>query len=91
MRDNIYRRTLEMAEYVISTGSTVRATAEKFGLSKSTVHKDLVRRLWQIDAEKYARVRQILDKNLRERHIRGGLATKIKYKRRKKGHLSSNT
>lgn len=77
--DEIMLRVAETAEYVASTGATVRAAAEKFGISKSTVHKDLSERLKSIDGELYARVAEILQQNRAERHIRGGMATKKKY------------
>lgn len=84
MRIGIIERTEKMADYVIRTGDTVRATAEKFGISKSTVHKDLSERLQHIDKQKYKLVRAVLDKNLSERHIRGGISTKMKYRLKKK-------
>ena len=79
MKDYIEERVLELAHYIIESRSTVRATARKFGTSKSTVHKDLTDRLPEIDKELYDRVHSILDTNKAERHIRGGLATKEKY------------
>jgi len=68
--------------YMIETGATVRATAQRFGISKSTVHKQLTQRLRQCNYTLYLQVRQVLDKNKSERHIRGGMATKRKYERR---------
>jgi putative DeoR family transcriptional regulator (stage III sporulation protein D) len=65
---------------MIETGATVRAAAKKFGISKSTVHKDLTCRLQQYNLGLYQQVRQILEHNKNERHIRGGIATRIKYK-----------
>lgn len=79
MTDTIGERACELAEYIIATGATVRTAARKFGISKSTVHKDLTSRLPGINPGLYARVRVILDRNKEERHIRGGLATKQKY------------
>lgn len=79
MKDTIGERACELAEYIIATGATVRAAARKFGISKSTVHKDLTTRLPRTNPGLYSRVRVILDKNKEERHIRGGLATKRKY------------
>ena len=73
-------RTIEVAEYISKTGKTVRDAAKHFGLSKSTVHKDMTSRLPDIDASLYEDVRKILDINKAERHMRGGLATKEKYK-----------
>ncbi len=90
MRANIIGRTLELADYVIATGDTVRSAAEKFGISKSTVHKDLSDRLFYIDRAKYAKVRSVLDKNLSERHIRGGIATKRKYRLKKQRARTEN-
>lgn len=75
----IEKRVLETAEYMIETKSTVRQTAKKFGVSKSTVHKDVTARLLSINPEMAANVRKVLDINKQERHIRGGLATKEKY------------
>ena len=79
MEDNIDKRACDLAVYLIETGGTVRAAAKQFRISKSTVHKDLTQRL-QHHPELYAQVRQILDKNKQERHIRGGMATRRKYK-----------
>ncbi len=73
-------RARSLALYIIETGSTVRAAARRFGVSKSTVHKDLAERLYVIDRALYEQARQILDKNKAERHIRGGEATRRKYK-----------
>ncbi len=72
-------RILAEAEYIVSTSSTVRAAAEHFSISKSTVHKDVTERLRGIDKTLFKQVRAVLDKNLSERHIRGGMATKNKY------------
>lgn len=79
MTDTIEKRACALAVYMIETGATVRAAARHFGISKSTVHKDLSCRLKQINGELYIQVRQILDINKQERHIRGGMATKRKY------------
>lgn len=76
----IAERAVREAEHIIGTGATVRACANYFGISKSTVHKDVSERLKDVDAALYAGVRQVLDKNLSERHIRGGLATRDKYR-----------
>lgn len=81
MADNIEKRACELAVYMIETGATVRAAARHFGISKSTVHKDLSQRLPQYNKHLYAQVRQVLDENKRERHIRGGMATKRKYQK----------
>lgn len=79
MIDTIEQRACELAVYIIETGATVRAAAHKFGISKSTVHKDLQNRLPKCNKILYTQVRSVLDQNKRERHIRGGLATKKKY------------
>lgn len=76
---DIHMRILVEAEYIVKTNSTVRATAKHFGISKSTVHKDVTERLLTIDKELHEEVRKVLDVNLAERHIRGGMATKSKY------------
>jgi len=69
-----------LAVYMIETGATVRAAARHFGISKSTVHKDLQQRLPQYNRSLYEKVRQVLDINKQQRHIRGGIATRKKYK-----------
>ena len=69
-----------LAEYIIDTGATVRATAKVFRISKSTVHKDVTERLFNTNRELYYKVDKVLQKNKSERHIRGGLATRKKYK-----------
>jgi putative DeoR family transcriptional regulator (stage III sporulation protein D) len=79
LKDYIEERAVELAEYIIDTRATVRQTAKKFGISKSTVHKDITERLLQINPSLAARTREILDVNKSERHIRGGLATREKY------------
>ena len=80
MTDTIEKRACEAAVYMIETGATVRAAAGQFGISKSTVHKDLTQRLQEIDGLLYDQVRTVLDRNKEERHIRGGMATRRKYK-----------
>ncbi len=79
MDDFIEKRSCDLAVYMIETGATVRATAQHFGISKSTVHKDLTHRLRQYNHGLYLQVREILDRNKQERHIRGGMATRKKY------------
>lgn len=74
------QRAKEFAHYIIDNNATVRKTAGQFKISKSTVHKDVSYRLKTIDYELYKKVKAVLDKNLEERHIRGGIATKNKYK-----------
>lgn len=81
MSDTIEERACALAVYMIETGATVRFTAKHFGISKSTVHKDLSQRLPQYNKLLYEQVRQVLDLNKQERHIRGGLATQRKYKK----------
>lgn len=80
MTDTIERRACELAVYIIESGATVRAAADRFGISKSTVHKDLQQRLPQCNKALYLQVRQVLDLNKAQRHIRGGIATREKYK-----------
>ena len=72
-------RSIELAEYLIAKKATVRSTAKKFGVSKSTVHKDVTERLKKINPQLYKQVAEVLKINKEERHIRGGLATKKKY------------
>lgn len=79
MRDNIEERACELAVYILETRSTVRAAAKRFGISKSTVHKDISERLPLYNRALYLQVKEILEQNKAERHIRGGLATKRKY------------
>ncbi len=74
-------RAVILAEYIVENKATVRATAKKFCISKSTVHKDVAERLKKINPSLYANVKEVLDQNKAERHIRGGLATKRKYKK----------
>ena len=83
MQDSsITQRVLQEAHYIAYTGATVRQTARVFLYSKSTVHKDVSYRLKHIDKELYAKVKIVLERNLAERHIRGGEATKRKYQQR---------
>lgn len=77
---NIEERAKELAVYIIENKATVRAAAARFGISKSTVHKDLTERLQRVNPGLYTEVRKLLDLNKAERHIRGGLATRRKYK-----------
>ena len=81
MKGNMEERAAALAQYIIESGATVRAAAEKFGLSKSTVHKDLVDRLPLYQPGLYRQVKEVLERNKAQRHIRGGAATKRKYKR----------
>ena len=79
MREYIEKRAIELGECVIKTKETVRKLAERFGISKSTVHYDLSKRLKRIDYELYLEVKKVLDFNFCERHVRGGESTKRKY------------
>lgn len=79
MKDYIEVRAVEIAEYIVEYNATVRQTAKKFGVSKSTVHKDVTERLIQVNPSLAHAARKVLDVNKSERHIRGGLATKEKY------------
>jgi putative DeoR family transcriptional regulator (stage III sporulation protein D) len=81
---DIDERVKLTAVYIIETGVTVRAAAKKFGVSKSTVHKDITVRLKSINLSLYEQVNEILQRNKNERHIRGGNATRIKYLEQKK-------
>ena len=83
MDSTIEQRACELAVYMIETGATVRNCAKHFGISKSTVHKDLSQRLRQCNKSLYLQARKILDQNKAERHIRGGLATREKYLKNK--------
>lgn len=79
MEDTIDERATQLALYIIETGETVRSAAKRFGISKSTVHKDLSQRLPHINRSLYIQVRSVLDRNKAQRHIRGGIATQRKY------------
>ena len=79
MKDYIEERVLELAKYILDTKATVRAAAVKFRVSKSTVHKDVTERLAEINPALAHQVKQVLDGNKAERHIRGGLAPREKY------------
>ena len=81
MPDTMEERACLLAVYMIETGATVRMAAQHFGISKSTVHKDLCQRLPQYNKRLYRQVRQVLEVNKQERHIRGGMATQRKYKK----------
>ena len=80
MLNTIEERACELAVYMIETGATVRAAAQHFGISKSTVHKDLQQRLPQYNRLLYEQVRRVLNRNKEQRHIRGGMATRRKFK-----------
>ena len=81
LKDYIHARVLQLADYIIENEATVRAAAAAFCVSKSTVHKDMRCRLKYVDPDKYDQVAQVLQYNLSERHIRGGIATKEKYRK----------
>lgn len=78
-KNSIDERAVMLAEYIIDSKDTVRGAAKKFGISKSTVHKDVSERLLRINQALAKEVREVLDENKAERHIRGGMATKLKY------------
>ena len=80
MKGNIEERACELAIYIIENRATVRAAAQKFGISKSTVHKDLSERLPLYNRSLYLQVKAVLDENKAQRHIRGGIATRKKYR-----------
>lgn len=80
MRDTVPERAVLLGEYILDTGATVRATAKVFKISKSTVHKDVTERLSYDNPQLYREVKAVLEKNKKERHIRGGMATRKKYK-----------
>ncbi len=80
MKDYIEERVLEVAKYIIDSKSTIRKTAKLFGVSKSTIHKDITERLPKINPQIAGAAKEILEFNKAERHIRGGRATKMKYK-----------
>ena len=80
MANTIEQRACELAVYMIESGATVRTAAKHFGISKSTVHKDLSQRLPKYNKRLYEQVRKVLDENKAQRHIRGGLATREKYR-----------
>lgn len=81
MKGNVEERAIVLGEYIANTNATVRLAAQKYNISKSTVHKDVSERLKSINPTLYSKVRKVLQKNKEERHIRGGIATKEKYKK----------
>ncbi|MDO5409087.1 MAG: sporulation transcriptional regulator SpoIIID [Lachnospiraceae bacterium] len=87
MKDYIEERSVDIGNYIVENGATVRQTAAKFKISKSTVHKDVTVRLSEVDPPLASRVRSVLNLNKSERHIRGGMATKAKYLRIKNSFL----
>lgn len=84
MRESVEERAVVLGKYIVDTGATVRVCAKKYGVSKSTVHKDVSDRLKFLDEDLYSKVKDVLQINKSERHIRGGLATKRKYLNKKK-------
>lgn len=80
MKQAVEERAIELGEYIIESRATVRRTAKKFGISKSTVHKDVSQRLQNLNPSLYNEVKEVLEYNKAERHLRGGLATKNKYR-----------
>ncbi len=80
MKGAVEDRAVELGEYILENKATVRAAAKKFHISKSTVHKDVSERLRQVNPQLYGQVRSILEVNKAQRHIRGGMATRRKYK-----------
>lgn len=80
MKETVEDRAVELGEYIVQNQTTVRAAAQVFGISKSTVHMDVAKRLERINPSLYQSVREVLDVNKAQRHIRGGLATREKYK-----------
>ena len=79
MQEYIEKRVMDICDYILKTNATVRQTATEFGVSKSTVHKDMRERLPEISKEHFEQVKKILENNKAERHLRGGEATKQKY------------
>lgn len=80
MKGNMEERAVKLAQYIIENGATVRTAADQFGVSKSTVHKDLSERLPSFNRSLYLQVKAVLEENKAQRHIRGGIATRKKYK-----------
>ena len=76
-------RSVQLAKHIIASGDTVRKTAKLFGISKSTVHKDVTERLERVNHALYLQVKKVLDQNKSERHIRGGIATREKFRRQR--------
>ncbi|MGL6105550.1 sporulation transcriptional regulator SpoIIID [Romboutsia sp.] len=81
MRSHIEERAIVVAKYILEKNTTVRQTAKTFGVSKSTIHKDVTERLEEINPALAKEVKTVLEKNKSERHIRGGMATKMKYEK----------
>ena len=81
MKGAVEERAIELGEFILQNKATVRAAAKRFHISKSTVHKDVSDRLRRVNPQLYSEVREILDVNKAQRHIRGGIATRAKYRR----------
>lgn len=81
MKGIVEERAVELGRYILANKATVRRAARRFGVSKSTVHKDVAQRLRTIDPPLYRQVKQVLEVNKAQRHIRGGMATREKYRR----------
>ena len=84
MRSHIEERAIVVAKYILEKNTTVRQTAKTFGVSKSTIHKDVTERVEEINPTLAKEVKMVLEKNKSERHIRGGMATKLKYEKETK-------
>ncbi len=78
----VYSRAEEFAYYILNNSTTIRKTALAFGISKSTVHNDLSKKLYKVNYDLYLKVKELLENNFNERHIRGGQATKLKYQKK---------
>lgn len=89
--NELQERAVILGRYIVENNVTVRACAKEFGISKSTVHKDVTQNLMTLQPNLYNAVKQVLDKNKRERHIRGGLATKLKYQKLKELKQNQNS
>ena len=85
MREDVHLRVMRAAEHILETGATVRACARALGVSKTTIHKDVTERLKRIDPALAAQTRRVLERNKRERHVRGGRSTREKYRRQRDG------
>lgn len=83
MNGYLVKRVIEIAEYIVENNCTVREAAKAYGVSKSTVHKDCSERVYELDRELYKKVSKVLARNLAERHLRGGLATKQRFERKR--------
>ena len=89
MKGIVEERAVELGEYIVEHKATVRTAAKQFGISKSTVHKDVAQRLKYIDLQLYRKVKRVLEVNKAQRHIRGGMATRMKYQKEAASRLSA--